>query len=76
MLYVLYTILSFILAILSFIAGFFIGEKLSPKTKKPKFTQKEKMMSDEERRKAERTKKEIANMLSYDGTKQDEITVD
>lgn len=76
MLYVLYAILSFMLAILSFMAGFFIGEKLSSKTQKPKYTPKEKMINDEERRKAERTKKEIANMLSYDGTTQDEITVD
>lgn len=76
MLYVLYTILSLMLAILTLIVGFFIGEKLSHKTQKPKFTPKEKMISDEERRKAERTKKELANMLSYTGDVQEEITDD
>ena len=76
MLYVLYTILSLILAILSFIVGFFIGEKLSSLHKKPKLTPKEKMMDDDERRKAERVKKELANMLSYTGDKQEEIIVD
>ena len=76
MLYVLYTILSFILAILSFIAGFFISGNLLHKQRKPKFAPKEKMINDEERRKAERTKKEIANMLSYTGEAQEEIIVD
>jgi energy-converting hydrogenase Eha subunit F len=76
MFYVLYTVLSLILAILTFIAGFFIGEKLSQKQQKPKFAPKEKMINDDERRKAERVKKELANMLSYTGDMQEEITVD
>ncbi len=61
-----------ILALVAFSFGFYIGGKLSKK-EKTEYSHSE--LSPEERQRTERVNREIKNMLSYDGTAQEEIDV-
>ena len=61
-----------IMAIGAFFLGFYMG-KIIPKKKTPTVEFRE--LSPEEKMKTERTNREIKNMLSYDGTAQNDIDV-
>lgn len=62
-----------LLAVSAFSLGFYMGKTFCPKAAYEPATKKE--ITADEKRKTERFNKEISNMLSYDGTIQEEIDV-